>query len=55
METKDLAVKIAEFIQYNEIDVKLVPIKIIIKEYFEAQLKACDNAGNQLFNELINN
>ena len=48
-----LAIKVSEFIKYNSIDVNLVPMETIVKEYFQAQMKAIDDAAIQAFNGLI--
>ena len=53
MKATELAQKVFEFIAHNQIDTSKVSMDEIVQAFFEAQLKAIDEAGNELFESLI--
>lgn len=40
-----LAQRVAEYIQYNSIDVTKIPMDVIVKEFFLAQIAITEDAG----------
>jgi len=44
---KQLAQNVAEFIAHNQIDTSVFSMDLIVEQYFQAQMKAIDEAGLQ--------
>ena len=49
-DAKELAENVIKFINHNNIDITKFTMDEIVKEYFNAQLRAIDAAGTKILN-----